>query len=85
MVVFIIKQLKREADERIAHKKAKLQPIVKDDTKKVTTTKKELVMAMLFSNTKLSLKEIAEKVGTSYQNVKNIHSDYLRIKIEVSK
>lgn len=39
MVIFIIRQLKQEADDRIARKKAKQQPTVNDNVEKHNTEK----------------------------------------------
>jgi hypothetical protein len=41
-------------------------------------TKKELIMNEFYNDTNLTLKGLAKKYKTSYQNVKNIHNDFLR-------
>ena len=41
-------------------------------------TKKDLIKTEFYNDTKLSLRGLAKKYKTSYQNVKNIHADFLR-------
>lgn len=46
--------------------------------KQLKTTTKDMVKTEFYNDTDLSLKGLANKYKTSYQNVKNIHADYLR-------
>ena len=41
-------------------------------------TKKDLIKSEFYNGTKLTLKGLAQKHKTSYQNVCNIHADYLQ-------
>ena len=54
---------------------------LEEDTKKKAkgkTSKKDLIMTEFYNKTKLNLRALATKYETSYQNVKNIHADFLR-------
>lgn len=46
--------------------------------KKVKTTTKDSIKTEFYNDTKLTLKGLANKYKTSYQNVKNIHADFLQ-------
>ena len=62
MVVFIIEEMLRKQKEK----------------EKPKVTKKDLIMAEFYNDTGISLKALAKKYKTSYQNVCNIHADFLQ-------
>lgn len=57
----------------------------KKNQKPVKTSKKDLIKSEFYNNTKLTLRGLANKYKTSYQNIKNIHADFLRENPNLSK
>ena|GEM_PF-4767763 len=57
-----------------------IQEMLDENNKKGSpkTSKKDAIMSEFFNGTKLTLKALAQKHNTSYQNVKNIHAEFLR-------
>ena len=47
--------------------------------KVIKVTKKELIKAEFYNDTKLTLKGLAKKYKTSYRNVCNIHAKFLTL------
>ena len=66
MVVFVIRRIIREQKEK---DRAKAHP---------NATTKEQIMTEFYNETKLTLKGLAKKYKTSYQNVCNIHAKFLQ-------
>jgi len=55
----------------------------KQEEKTESITTKDLIKTEFYNDTKLTLKGLAKKYKTSYQNVCNIHADFLREKEEL--